>query len=206
MIKKSIAVVDYKAGNLKSVETALKYLGADFFISEDPNKIMEAASLIIPGVGEARAAMENLRHSGLDAAIKEFYNKGKPILGICIGIQLFFEYSTERNTECLGLLKGKVLKFPEIKGLKIPHMGWNQVVPLKEDFLFSGIEPGSSFYFVHSYYPVPSLSEYILAQTEYGIKFTSAVAYENLRAVQFHPEKSGAVGLRLLSNFIFQEY
>ena len=206
MINKRIGVVDYKAGNLKSIETALKYLGADFFISRDPDTVLHADCLIIPGVGEARAAMENLKQSGLDAAIREFYKAGKPILGICIGIQLFFENSTERNTECLGLLKGKVVRFPEIKGLKVPHMGWNQVVPVKKDLLFSGIASGSSFYFVHSYYPVPSLGEYILAETEYGIKFTSAVAYENLRAVQFHPEKSGAVGLELLSNFIDRNF
>jgi len=206
LISKRIAVVDYKAGNLKSVETALKYLGADFFISRDPNAVLHADCLIIPGVGEAHAAMENLKQAGLDTAIREFYKTGKYILGICIGIQLFFESSTERNTECLGLLKGKVVKFPEIKGLKVPHMGWNQVIPVKEDFLFSGLISGSSFYFVHSYYPVPSFNEYILAETEYGIKFTSAVIHKNLRAVQFHPEKSGAVGLKLLSNFIDKDF
>jgi len=206
LISKRIAVVDYKAGNLKSVETSLKYLGADFFISKEPGKVLKADSLIIPGVGEARAAMENIKLAGLDTVIWEFYKTGKPVLGICIGIQLFFENSTERNTKCLGLLKGKVIKFPDIKGLKVPHMGWNQVIPVKEDFLFSGIVPGSSFYFVHSYYPVPSMAEYILAETDYGIKFTSAVAYENLRAVQFHPEKSGPVGLRLLFNFINRDF
>ena len=198
----SIGVVDYKAGNLKSVETALRHLSASFYISGDPDKILKADRLIIPGVGEARAAMENLKQAGLDTAIIDFWNTGKPVLGICIGIQLLFESSTERNTRCLGLLKGTVVRFPETIGLKVPHMGWNQVVPVKNNYLFSGIPSGSSFYFVHSYYPEPAVSDCVLAETEYGIKFASAVGCNNITAVQFHPEKSGEVGLRLISNFL----
>ncbi len=202
MSKGNTGVVDYKAGNLKSVETALCHLDASFYISGDPDKILKADRLIIPGVGEARAAMENLKEAGLDSAIIDFYNTGKPVLGICIGIQLLFESSTESNTRCLGLLKGTVVRFPETIGLKVPHMGWNQVVPVKKSFVFSGIPRGSSFYFVHSYYPEPAVSGYILAETEYGIKFASAVGYNNITAVQFHPEKSGEAGLKLISNFL----
>ncbi len=197
-----IVVVDYKAGNLKSVETAMQYLGADFTITDRPEEVVKADKLIVPGVGEARAAMENLKSRGLDSALEDFFDSGKFLLGICIGIQLFFERSEERDTECLGFLKGKVVRFPEMEGLKVPHMGWNQVEIVRDTHLTRGIESGSSFYFVHSYYPLPEDEKYIIGETDYGIRFTSAVQWENLFAVQFHPEKSGRSGLKLLSNFV----
>ncbi len=197
-----IGVVDYKAGNLKSVETALKYIGADFFISDSVEELSSADKLVIPGVGEARAAMDNLISRGLDFFVREFYRSGRYLLGICIGIQLVFEHSDERDTECLGLVKGNVVRFPSDMGLKVPQIGWNQVNVLRESPLFEGIKNNSSFYFVHSFYPEPSDPKIILSQTDYGVKFASSINQDNLFAVQFHPEKSGRPGLKLLENFV----
>ncbi len=197
-----IGVVDYKAGNLKSVETALRYIGADFFISDRVEEFSQADKLIIPGVGEARASMNNLVRGGFDVFIKEFYKSGKYILGICIGIQLVFEHSDERDTTCLGLVRGNVVRFPSNMGLKVPQIGWNQVNVLKESPLFEGIKNNSSFYFVHSFYPDPIDRSIVLSETEYGVKFTSSINQDNLFAVQFHPEKSGKPGLKLLGNFV----
>ncbi len=196
-----IGVVDYKAGNLKSVETALRYIGADFFISDDRSTLSGADKLIIPGVGEARAAMENLSEKGLDALIKDFYSSGRYLLGICIGIQLVFEHSDERDTTCLRIVKGNVSRFSSDLGLKVPQIGWNQVEYIGNSLLFNGIKNRSSFYFVHSYYPVPVDRKIVIGETEYGIRFASAINQDNLFAVQFHPEKSGEPGLRLLKNF-----
>lgn len=197
-----IGVVDYKAGNLRSVETAMRFLQADFFVSEDPDAFAKADRMIFPGVGEALAAMTVLRESGLDEAVRAFYASGKPLLGICIGCQIALESSEERGARCLGLVKGTVQRFPRSPGLKIPHMGWNQVVPRRDHPLWNGIKPGSSYYFVHSYYPNPAVQDLILAETEYGISFASALGHGNLVATQFHPEKSGKVGLQLLANFL----
>jgi glutamine amidotransferase len=197
-----IGVVDYRAGNLKSVETALRYLGADFFVSQDPKRLIDADRLLFPGVGEAAAAMGVLRETGLDETILAFFVSGKPLLGICIGCQIALESSEERDTACLGLVRGRVVRFTPDLGLKVPHMGWNQVTPVREHRIFEGIPTGSSFYFVHSYYPLPQRKDRILAKTEYGISFASSIWKDNLVAVQFHPEKSGEVGLRLLQNFI----
>ena len=202
MSARSVAVVDYGAGNLKSVETALCYLGASFAIEKDPNALGHADRLIIPGVGEAQAAMKVLDHTGLGDAIREFRVSGKPLLGICLGCQVIFETSEEGGTKCLGLLPGKVRRFPDEIGLKVPHMGWNQVIPSSEHPLYARIPRGSSFYFVHSYYPEPSQDDVLVCETEYGIRFASGVGQDNLVAFQFHPEKSGAKGLRLLANFL----
>ncbi|HUV06542.1 MAG TPA: imidazole glycerol phosphate synthase subunit HisH [Spirochaetia bacterium] len=195
-------MVDYEAGNLKSVETALRYLGAHFFISREPDRLLKADRLIFPGVGEAYSAMEVLTGTGLDDAIRSFYASGRSMLGICIGCQIVFERSDERQTPCLGLVAGEVLRFPSEMGLKVPHMGWNQVLPRREHWLWDGIPRRSSFYFVHSYYPMPKKVENVLAETEYGVSFASAIERDNLLAVQFHPEKSGGVGLKLLENFL----
>jgi len=197
-----IGVVDYEAGNLKSVELALRHLGADFYVSKDPEKLITADRMIFPGVGEAFASMAVLGKTGLGDAVKEFAASGKPLLGICVGCQILFDFSEERNTDCLGIIPGKILEFSADMGLKVPHMGWNQVSHLGRHPVFNGIADDSSFYFVHSYYPHPEADGLEIGRTEYGIEFTSAVARDNVVATQFHPEKSGEIGLKLLGNFI----
>jgi imidazole glycerol-phosphate synthase subunit HisH len=202
VVKNITGVVDYNAGNLKSVETALRFLKAEFFISAHPEDFKKADTLIFPGVGDARAAMDILNKSGLGEAIQSFYHAGKPILGICLGCQIIFTHSGEGDTPCLGLIPGKVVRFPSIPGYKVPHMGWNQVSHKNRHPVFAGIQETSSFYFVHSYYPEPENATYVAGETEYMIRFSSAVWKDNLIAVQFHPEKSGKKGLQLLSNFL----
>jgi len=197
-----IGVVNYDAGNLQSVETALQHLGADFIVSSDPKVLDAADKLIFPGVGEARAAMDRLEHYGLDDFISQYHREGRYILGICIGAQIILTRSEENDTGCLNLVEGTARKFPAVKGLKVPHMGWNTVHVKGETDLFRGIPDGSSFYFVHSYYPSPENEEQTLAYTCYGIDFCSALRKGSLYAVQFHPEKSGKWGLQLLSNYI----
>ena len=196
-----IGVVDYKAGNLKSVDSALSFLGAEFIISDDPERLIKCDKMIFPGVGEAFSAMDVLRRSGLGEAVKNFAVSGKPLLGICLGAQIVFEYSEERNTDCLGILPGSVKRFPPDMGLKVPHMGWNTIQHNGID-LFKGIKQDSSFYFVHSYYIDASSEKNISASCRYGLDFTAAAFNDNILACQFHPEKSGEVGLKLLDNFI----
>ena len=197
-------VVDYDAGNLKSVETALRYLGADFFVSGNPSDFSSADRLIFPGVGEAGAAMAVLSRTGLDKMITDFHHSGKPLLGICLGCQIVLSHSEEGNTVCLGLVDGEVKRFPPATGLKVPHMGWNQVTwpSSARHPLFNGIPESSSFYFVHSYYPSPADTAIVAGETLYGIRFASVFVKDNLCATQFHPEKSGRKGLRLLDNFL----
>ena len=193
-----IGVINYGTGNIRSVANALQRLGVEFFVSNDAVKLSCADKLIFPGVGEARHAMDELYRLNLVDWIKQVQ---VPFLGICLGMQLLFERSVERETECLGLIPGTVQQFCVDKNqLKVPHMGWNQIQLVKDDPLFSGIHSGEFFYFVHSYY-VPITAETI-AQTEYGISFASAVRWKNFRGVQFHPEKSSKEGLHLLKNFI----
>lgn len=201
-----IAIVDYRAGNLTSVARSLHFLGRPFQVTNDPDILRKASHVIFPGVGAAGAAMDYLRQTGLDRHIRDLVAAGKPLLGICLGTQVIFEYSEENETRCLGIVPGAVRRFPENmeqKGLplKIPHMGWNEVLLLRTHPLFRGVDPGAAFYFVHSYYPAPQEPAWILGQTEYGFRFCSAVARDNLVAVQFHPEKSGRPGLRILENF-----
>jgi glutamine amidotransferase len=197
-----VGVVDYGAGNLRSVETALRHVGADFFISAKPDDFKEASRLIFPGVGEAAAAMSVLVETGLGQAILEFYSTGKPVLGICLGCQIVFSHSEEGNTPCLDLIRGRIVRFPQKQGIKVPHMGWNQVEHRGRHPVFEGIPEYSSFYFVHSYYPVPEDDANCIGETEYCITFASAVCRDNLLAFQFHPEKSGEKGLCLLDNFL----
>ena len=202
-----IAVLDYKAGNLTSVIKALDHLGYEGKITQSRKEVREAERIIFPGVGAAKKAMEELKLLELDEAIKEAFYEGKPILGICLGVQIILERSEEGNTECLGLVPGMTKTFPRPlydkkgEGLKIPHMGWNSVKFIKEHPIFDGLEKGSEFYFVHSYYPMPSMEEIIVGITEYGLWFPSILAFKNLVAMQFHPEKSGRPGLRILENF-----
>ncbi len=205
-----IAIIDYRAGNLTSVERAVHHLGYDGKITTDPKEIASADKVIFPGVGAAGAAMESLQDLGLVEVIREdVFGAGKPMLAICIGIQIIFEYSEEDDCRCLGLLAGSVRRFKgsEIKGkLKVPQIGWNQVYQVRQHPIFEGVPDGAEFYFVNSYHPVPDDSSDTIGETEYGYRFTSAVARDNLIATQFHLEKSGPVGLKMLSNFLKQSH
>ena len=202
-----ISIIDYKAGNLTSVERALKMLSIPCRITHDPELILEADRVIFPGVGAAGEAMKALRGDGLDEAVRAYFKSGRPILGICLGTQVILDFSQENQTPCLGILPGEVVRFPnphrDEKGriLKIPHMGWNRVEWVRQHPLIRTIPPQSNFYFVHSYYPVPREESHILGRTDYGFLFPSALAYRNLVALQFHPEKSGPPGLALLKAF-----
>ncbi len=203
-----IAIVNYRAGNLTSVQRALSYLGYESKITSNPSEILKAKRVIFPGVGAAGTAMEDLKKTGMGEALKEIYLRKIPLLGICLGTQVIFEYSEEDNTPCLGILSGTVKAFPyplkdpeEGEILKVPHMGWNYVEFIKPHPVFVNIPPGAEFYFVHSYYPSPQCREDIFGITDYGIKFSSVVASKSLVAVQFHPEKSGGPGLKILDNF-----
>ena len=206
-MKTMIAIIDYKAGNLTSVQRALAFLGRDSVITSSAAEVLAAERVIFPGVGAAGAAMFDLIRLKLDSALVEAFGRGKPILGICLGTQIVMERSEENQTRCLGIIKGDVLRFPEDiseqggRKLKIPHMGWNRVNLKREHALFRGIDIQSEFYFVHSYYPAPKETRNLLGQTLYGIPFASVLTSANLVAVQFHPEKSGRPGLRFLSNF-----
>jgi len=199
-----IAIVDYRAGNLTSVRLALEHLGAPAKITREPSEIATAERVIFPGVGAAGSAMRNLDELGLLDTLREVVAGGTPFLGICLGMQVIFEHSEEDGgVDCLGLVPGKVHKFtPDSPLCKIPQMGWNTVEIVREHPVFASIEDESEFYFVHRYYPVPSASEYVLAETEYaGIRFASVAGKGNLVATQFHPERSGRIGLQLLDNF-----
>jgi len=202
-----IAIIDYKAGNLTSVRRALSSLGEESIITADPSILFSADRIIFPGVGAAGKAMEDLKRLKIDRAIKQSFEEGKPILGICLGTQIIMESSQENNTTCLGIVRGQTVRFPENfkdengRRLKVPHMGWNQVKLKRKHPLFEGIKKENEFYFVHAYYPVPEESEAVLGLTGYGFDFTSVISMGNLVAVQFHPEKSGKPGLRILSNF-----
>jgi glutamine amidotransferase len=202
-----ISIIDYKAGNLTSVERALRQLAIPCRITNDPNYILDADRVIFPGVGAAGEAMKVLKAEGLDQAIKTVFLSGRPLLGICLGTQVILEFSQENNTSCLGLLPGEVIRFPSPhldpngRVLKIPHMGWNRVEWTRDHPLIRRIPPESHFYFVHSYYPVPREASAVLGRTDYGELFPSALAVKNLVALQFHPEKSGPPGLALLKSF-----
>ena len=205
--KPMIAIIDYKAGNLKSVERALKKLGFPCRISQRAEEISNCERIIFPGVGAAGKAMADLGHLGLDEVLRHEFKSHKPILGICLGVQIILEASEENNAQCLGLIPGDAKPFPrpifseENERLKIPHMGWNGVNLHKRHPVLEGITTSDEFYFVHAYYPLPTSDECVVGTTNYGIEFPSIIGYENLIAVQFHPEKSGRAGLRILRNF-----
>ncbi|MBI1923770.1 imidazole glycerol phosphate synthase subunit HisH [Candidatus Poribacteria bacterium] len=197
-----IAIIDYGAGNLTSVARALAYLGYDGRITADPEMILEADKVIFPGVGAARATMDNLNAGGLSAVLRQVYESGKPMLGICIGIQILFNHSEEEDTPCLGILPGFVKKFEATPTLKVPQIGWNEVYQTQSHPIFQGVPNPAHFYFVNSYYPIPQDTSCVIGKTTYGVEFCSAVAYENLVATQFHLEKSGRIGLKMLDNFL----
>lgn len=195
-------IVDYKAGNLRSVQRACSEVGMEALVSGDPEVVRRADKLIFPGVGAAGPAMKSLFEEGIDEAIKEVFLAGNPILGICLGLQVSLDFSEENQTETLSLVPGTVKKFRfNRKELKIPHMGWNSVKLIKKHAVLNQIEPDDEFYFVHSYYALPENDELVYALTEYEHEFASVIAKDNFIATQFHPEKSGRVGLRLLNNF-----
>ena len=197
-----IAIIDYDAGNLKRVEKALLRLGEEAVVSRERETILEADKVILPGVGSFGDAMGKLREFGLDKVIYEVVEKGMPFLGICLGLQLLFEHSEEsQGVEGLGILKGEILRIPKGEGRKIPHMGWNSLKLNPKSRLFSGIRDGVYVYFVHSYYLNGADEADVAGTTEYGVNIQCAVQRGNLCATQFHPEKSGDVGLNILQNF-----
>ena len=197
-----IAIIDYDAGNIKSVEKALQYLGEEAVITRDAGEILMADKVILPGVGAFGDAMKKLNRYGLVPVIHEVVEKGIPFLGICLGLQLMFESSEEApGVEGLGLLKGKIVRIPEGDGLKVPHMGWNSVSFPKEGRLFAGIPENSYVYFVHSYY-LQAEEDIVTANAEYGVTIHASVEKGNVFACQFHPEKSSHTGLTILKNFV----
>jgi imidazole glycerol-phosphate synthase subunit HisH len=191
------ALVDYGAGNLRSVQNALAHLGVAHEVTADPEAVRRADTVVFPGVGEASSAMAVLRRTGLGEAIREAWRAGRRLIGICIGCQVVFERSEEGGVSCLGLLPGVVRRFAPRPGLKVPHMGWN-TVRFSDHPALRGVPAGASFYFVHSYYPVPADARVIAGTTEHGLEFASCIASANLIAFQFHLEKSGPAGLALL--------
>ena len=198
-----IAIIDYDAGNIKSVEKAMQLLGQEVIITRDRETIMNADKVILPGVGAFGDAMSKLRQYGLDEVIRDVTAKGTPFLGICLGLQLLFERSDETpGVEGLGILKGEILRIPDKEGLKIPHMGWNNIKVKEDSRLFKGLPENPYVYFVHSYYLQADDEDIVAATTEYGVKIHAAVEKDNIFACQFHPEKSSTVGLQILKNFV----
>lgn len=198
-----IAIIDYDAGNIKSVEKALLSLGQDVTVTSDREVILGADKIVLPGVGAFGDAMENLRKRELDRVIREAVKLQIPFLGICLGLQVLFEKSEEApGVEGLGILKGKICRIPKTEGLKIPHMGWNSLHLENEGRLFKGISENSYVYFVHSYYLMAEDEKIVRASAEYGTHIHASVEQGNVFACQFHPEKSSKVGLQILKNFV----
>ena len=198
-----IAILDYDAGNIKSVEKALKLLGQDVTVTRDREAILKADKVILPGVGAFGDAMEKIRRYGLYEVIHEVTGRGTPFLGICLGLQLLFERSEESpGAEGLGILKGEILRIPDKPGLKVPHMGWNSLEFREDGRLFEGMQKEPYVYFVHSYYLKAADEGIVTAVTEYGTQIHASVESGNVFACQFHPEKSSDVGIRILKNFL----
>lgn len=204
-----LAILDYKAGNQTSVRRALDHLGIPCAITADPARIESAAGVVFPGVGAAGQAMGQLRNSGLDEVLRGLVAAGRPLLGICLGCQIMLERSEENDAATLGLVPGRCVRFDETlteedggvnRRIRIPHMGWNTLIRKRESPLFAGVPPDAAFYFVHSYYVVTP-PENVIATSIHGMEFCAAYGRDGLWAVQFHPEKSGKPGLRLLANF-----
>ena len=198
-----IALIDYDAGNMKSVEKALQHIQEDTIVTRDPREILQADKVILPGVGCFGDAMENLQHFGLVSVIRQAVAQRKPFLGICLGLQLLFERSDESpGIDGLGILPGEILRIPAADGLKIPHIGWNSLHLENDGRLFAGIEEQAYVYFVHSYYLKAKEESCVKASAEYGTHIHASVEKGNVFACQFHPEKSGEVGLKILNNFV----
>ncbi|MBQ3198063.1 MAG: imidazole glycerol phosphate synthase subunit HisH [Alistipes sp.] len=191
-----IAILDYKMGNIRSVENALKRLGAEFTVTDDAGVIRSADKVLMPGVGNAAEAMENLRSASLVDVVRSLR---RPVLGICVGMQVMCRHSEEGDVDCLNLFDARVKRFEPSADLKVPHMGWNRIGNL-ESKLFKGIDGGEYVYFVHSYYP--ELCSDTIATSRHGVMFSAALKYENFYGTQFHPEKSGDVGERIIENFL----
>ena len=194
-----IAVIDYQSGNLRSVVKALEAVGLESSVTSDPVEVATAPALILPGVGSGQSAMESLKRLDLVDTLVNFASSGKPFLGICLGLQLLLENTEEGNASCLGIVSGSVKKLPE--GLKVPHMGWNDITFSSNHPILTDIPEDSFFYFVHSYYAEPRDPQSIAGNTHYGLTFCSIYAKDNLVATQFHPEKSGPIGLKIYENF-----
>ena len=215
--KNMVGIVDYNAGNIKSVERAVSFLGLEkdkgYIISKNPKDLENADKIIFPGVGEAKYAMEQLKKTGFDSFLHDFATRGHEILGICLGSQIIFEHSEEGDTICLGLVKGDIKHFSKLfeeakidcRNLKIPQMGWNDITEQNgSSKILQGIKPNSDFYFVHSYVIQPTDKNIVKATTSYGIEVPAVIQSKNIFACQFHPEKSGEEGLKILKNFCFK--
>jgi len=197
-----LVIIDYGVGNLASVRNAFLKLGFAATISSSADEILKADKVVLPGVGAFADGIKNLRQQGLDKLVQEVISRGTPFLGVCLGLQLLFSSSEEHGTyEGLDIIKGRVAKFELPREYKVPHMGWNQVYPKEDSRLFKGIPAGSHCYFVHSYYVIPDDEAISAAHSDYGIDFVCAVEKDNMFATQFHPEKSGDIGLQVLRNF-----
>ena len=201
-----LVVVDYDSGNLRSVSRALESWGVSPLVTGDPSELAQADAVVLPGVGSGPAAMTALNQRRLVEPLRVFADSGRPFLGICLGLQLLLDWTDEEGgAPCLGIVPGRVKRLPEAgsgQSLKIPHMGWNSVALSEDHPALCGIDTGSYFYFVHSFYAEPSRSVGVIGSTEYGLHFCSLYAKDNVVATQFHPEKSGPVGLRIYRNFI----
>ncbi len=198
----NVAVIDYDAGNIRSVESALKRLGVGFEVSVDSSSVGRADRIIIPGDGEARASMGVLTKRGFPPVLEDARRRGVPILGICIGAQIVLDRSEESDTACLGYIPGVARRFSGKDRRKVPHMGWNTIRAAGRHPIMNGIPDESSFYFVHSYYPDPDDRADIVAQCEYGETFAAVIGRDNVVATQFHPEKSGEIGIHMVENFL----
>ncbi len=198
-----VTLIDYGAGNLASVKRALDYLGVPNRIALTGDELRDAERIIFPGVGHAGAAMAILRARGMDVALRDAFARNIPILGICLGAQIVLTHSEEGDTPCLDLIPGECLRFRFTDAqLKVPHMGWNEITVTRPHPVLRDVQPGDEFYFVHSYYPRPRSDAQVYAICEYGITFPAAIGYKNLFATQFHPEKSGRIGLAMLQSFV----
>lgn len=198
-----IVIIDYGAGNLRSVSRAVAHAGHEPLVTSDPRAVADADAVILPGVGAAADTMRNLREAAMVEPVRAFIASGRPFFGVCMGQQALLSMSEEGGEhECLGIIEGRVKKLPG--GQKVPHMGWNSVRQTAEHPIFAGISDESYFYFVHSYYPEPTDAAVVIGETEYGVTFASVLARGNIVATQFHPEKSGEMGLRMYANFLAQ--
>lgn len=197
-----IAIIDYGAGNIQSVNKALKHIGCDAFITRDKEQILKADGAVLPGVGSFGDTMDTMNSYGIKDTVIEYTKSGKPFLGICLGLQLLFPSSEESpDAKGLGIFDGSITKIPSGEGLKIPHIGWNSLDIKKKDGLFKGIDGNPYVYFVHSYFLNATNKNIVSAQTQYGVTIDASVEQGNVFATQFHPEKSGETGLKILKNF-----